>query len=419
MKYGVKSYTKFYAASLLLISFSAATALAETSAPASDRAIPKITDSLARVCESPRSPLYTAKSNFDRVEVELVTDFTGLNESNYNSNLFPAVIKVATESSPSEIYPILLSQRGNSRRQFCQVRPFRIQFLSSEIKKKIEALLSEKGIKPDSSNYLKDYYSELNQTNYATEAQSLKEGLFKHLGDDVKFVTHCGNSNWEFIGGKSDEEQNTKIFSEYTIYKVLEPLKLPIEATRFAAIKYYDKEGKAVFAAADGSALAKPGFFREPPKSTAERCGLFNKLNGENKLQETDVDSISEVQTNLINKFVFNNDFEFYGHNMNRYYDTAGKVVYGPYDFDLSGIFVDGYFKNRGSLEDNLTAVMEFVRSNKAEIIKPTLQRMINAKAEMKAVITTSEISDTNKERFNKWLDLYIGSFETYLTENK
>lgn len=221
------------------------------------------------------------------------------------------------------------------------------------------------------------------------------------------------------VGGETDEVQNQKLFSEYTLYKILDTLHLPIEATRLAAIVYYKKDGTAVYADEKGLALEKQGFFREPPKSTADRCGLLSHLDPNQNIHDQSSDAASEVQTTLINNFVFNNDYGTYGHNMNRYYDISGKVVLGPYDFDLSGIVVDNYFKNVGSIEDQFANVMNYVKSSDPLAVKATLQRIINAKAEMKAAVASSEINDDTKAKFNKWLDLYIGNFETYLAENK
>ncbi len=379
-----------------------------------------VTDTKLRICGEPKSPIYKKNSDFEKIDVSLMTDYNQLNQHSSASQVNGVIRVYRTDKQKYEVQPVVLTQRGNSRREYCSSPPFRVQFLNPEIKNKIEAQLGREKLDISSAEYLKIYLEKLNATSFdsATAITSLKDGVFKGLGDDIKVVTHCGESNWEMVGGADQKNQNKRLLSEFTIYKVLDTLKTTIEQTRLMNITYYQADGSPAFKDVDGKALVKLAFFREPPKSVAERCGLVSKLDPKAVYPKKDVvDTDSEFQTRFINRFVFNNDFEMYGHNMNIFHDIEGKIVYGAYDFDLSGIILDNYFKNAKNIEEQLPNVMSHLNSGSKETAINIAQKVIDQEPAMRKVVAESEIDDEMKIRFFKWLDLYMPALRDFVKQ--
>lgn len=380
----------------------------------------KVASATERFCDEPKSQLYKKQDNFDKVDVDLITDYDTLNTSGFSEALEGVVRIKNKETGLTEIYPVLLSQRGNSRRDYCSARPFRMQFIKLEIKQQIEASLVN--VQQNSSEYLNSYYKQflklsVDKTN---SVDSLTEGIFKGLGDDIKVVTHCGQSGWEMVGGNSEDQQNSRLLSEYTIYKVLEPLKMPIEQTRLASISYYKADGTPAYTNDEGKLATRLAFFREPPKSVAHRCGIFSKEKDGLEIKKSgSEDTISHYQTDFVNKFVFNNDYGIYGHNMNTFFDIKGNSVFGAYDFDLSGIILKNYFKNASTLEENLNQLKSLIQSGDTQTAISTIERFMAAESQMKLAVQTAQISEDMRTQFNKWLDLYMDELKKQLGELK
>lgn len=407
----------FYQTALVALTLASFNAHAKYEAPVQG------TDTKTRICQSPRSKVYAADTAFDKLEVTLLTDYATLNTLHKgDGQTVRGVLRVFNKAkNVSEIQPVVLSARGNSRGDSCEAPPFRMQFLKEEIKTNIETSLTGANISPDQAEYLKEYYKQLSAAPINTQSDdiaSVEKGILAHLGDDIKVVTHCGKSkDWDMIGGADEASQNERLLAEYTIYKLLDTLKLPVEATRLVNLMYLNSDGTPAYTRADGTAATKLAFFREPPKSIGARCGLLSKLDPNTNYPNSGTDDQDSVNfTNFINNFVLNADYGLYGHNMNILYDVTGKSVHGAYDFDLSGIIKDGYFKNASDFKYQSNKMMQHLKSSPRDSVLPIVSRVVEQESAMKSIIAASEVSGDMKARFMTWFAVSFPELKAFLT---
>lgn len=371
------------------------------------------TTDIGKICTKPKSKLYATDDMNKPLQMQMIVDYKTLNADAYSSTRQRGVVSIVTQDGQRETVPVLLSTRGQSRRQFCPARPLRMEFLDESIEKKIAQQLESEHQTEGTDDYMKRYLEILSKETIDTNTQikGPKDNIFAGLGDDVKIVTHCGAAQWQYVGGANDDAQNEKLMSEFYVYQILATLNMPVEDTRLAKIDYRNPDGSKVY---DGPRLA---FFREPPTSLAKRCGLQTKPtpNG-NVSYDSQISKVSAFQANFVDGFAVNNDFGLNGHNMNNLYDAQGDTFYGPYDFDLSGIFEPTYFKNQANLQDAFNSFMTKLNSYDRETALPTVQRTLSAKPEMQSVIDKANLSAARKKMFQTWLNMYMSGLEKYVS---
>jgi hypothetical protein len=270
---------------------------------------------------------------------------------------------------------------------------------------------------------LKQYYDLLKAegVDNAKSAKSPSHTIFSKLGDDVKIVTHCGNAYWEHVGGKDTAAQNTKIMSEYYLYKMLAEFRLPIESARLAHITYFNADGTSAYSdinKSGGTDHFKLAFFREPPTSVARRCGLLSKKpenTGNDYYGKSD--KASSFQADFVNKFAFNNDYTLAGQNMNKFYNKDGDIFYGPYDFDLSGVIDLNYPKNSDTIEGNVSDFIRYLSNEKQEWSIPMAKRALAARPAMQRILDQAQLPESNKKRFQEWLTKTMKGLEKFVKD--
>lgn len=371
-----------------------------------------------RICQKPASPLYATQDLHKPLQIQMIVDYKGLNAS--SGKRYRGVISVITENGQRQILPVLLSSRGNSRRSYCKAVPLRMEFLDPAIELKIENRLAIEKIRTGNDAYLKRYLEllENEDTDLQVSLKSQTGNIFENLGDDVKIVTHCGTASWDHVGGPDYESQNEKLLSEFYIYQLLAPLNTAVENVRLASIEYLNEDGSRVYQEKNARGrvvTSRLAFFREPPTSVAKRCGLLRKIeSGSSK----GGDSTSDLQAKFINYFVINNDFSVDGHNMNRFFDHENKTHYGPYDFDLSGIFETTYSKNRSALEENYREFESFLNSAEKEQTIPFAKRVLSSRGQMLDILDRAQLSPKRKAAFQAWLKMYSAGLKKYVQEH-
>jgi len=80
-------------------------------------------------CSAPASRLYDKKNSNDAIETTLITKYNDLNQ-------YPADLRgvlAVNDSGKIEYIPVLLTERGHSRGDSCEAKPFRIKFVKEEI----------------------------------------------------------------------------------------------------------------------------------------------------------------------------------------------------------------------------------------------------------------------------------------------
>lgn len=377
-------------------------------------------------CSEPASRIYNKTDSNDAMDVTLITDYATLNQRPKDLRGVVAVLVQKHKSQKMEFVPVLLETRGASRRESCSAKPFRMKFVSQDVSTQIEKDLETAGVKDDSPDYIVEFYKRFLAANLPAapknpqEKEALAKGAFSKLGNDIKVVTHCGTANWNMLGGKTPAEQDTHLLSEYYLYEILGKLNTTVEAVRLAHFLYLDPAGKPIYHDPDASGnpvTYKLGFFREPPSSLAKRCGLLNHNptapreqgpaypgQGGHPVGNGAADEISRFETEFINKFINNSDYGFEGHNTNDLYDETGKKYYGAYDFDLSGVFTEGY--NMGDLKANLAGLLDWLKAY-PKYAGPVIKQVLSKRDTMRSILQNSLLEDRRKQQMLDWFDMY------------
>lgn len=374
-------------------------------------------------CDKPKSNLYKKENSNDFLVMTLITNYEELN-IHRNTDKLPSVLRIFEKGQISDI-PVALQNRGNSRSSYCEAKPFRILFVSDSIKHKIEEQLLAENLLPTSDKYLTRYYEIFNQMGEQlqdSDYASSSHRLFKGLGDDIKFVTHCGKASENAtiqVGGETVEAQNNYMFSEYYQYEMLALLNWSIEHVRLVQITYLNPQGQFIYNVEENgkSVHYRWGFFREPPKSVAQRCGLISKLpEGQNS---GPYDPLSEFQATFANLFVLHPDYALGGHNMNHYYDDKYNTHFGPYDFDLSGIY-DYNYSQPGTLEESSASYLMWLRQAPNSDYKiQALRNLLSKREEMRNILIHAFLPEERKIVMLKWFAYYIRALKDYQKELK
>ncbi|MEI6398406.1 MAG: hypothetical protein WCO71_06530, partial [Pseudomonadota bacterium] len=247
-----------------------------------------------------------------------------------------------------------------------------------------------------------------------------KDQFFSQMGDDVKLVTHCGKTGWDAISGVDYPGQRDRILYEFFIYRVLNELKTSIIKTSMLDITYVKSNTQDPMPIGDGNSAV--GFFRESKEKMASRCKLLGKKPAANG----SADAASAVQGDLIEHLLVNGDYSLAGgHNSEVLFDDKGNQYYSPYDFDLSGVVTDTYFKNSGPILQKAEAFKQFMKNTDGnEIMIAQVMYFMGKLDKIKEDIVNAEklLSPTgagNGKKLSAWLDLFAPILKDYVERNR
>jgi len=293
---------------------------------------------------------------------------------------FPGLLKFEQKAKVQTI-PTLIRQRGNSRRDFCAYKPLRISFLNQSVSESIKSasgMTSHLSLDPATLKSLQSLYLKNRDTPINADFTATKSTIkpFKGLGKHMKIVSHCGESDWGFLGGATKKDQEQTLLQEYYLYKIQKLLYPMSLSTQLIEIDYKNNEGQTTEKAL--------GFFRERTARVAKKCGFRQigddttvtretydseletvviQYDTENKDKELPVDIGSAYRAQFQMLLFHNYDFGYMNpDSKNRYYiekDSKGNVInkltresfahniavlisedskqhFIPYDFDLS-----------------------------------------------------------------------------------
>jgi len=374
-------------------------------------------------CAKPKSPLYQQQNANEPIEVRLMADHATLNQGQgfMNQRSVKGVIAIKRNGEAAFDYmPVMVRNRGKSRGDACPVKPVRFIFLDQKIEREVEAALASAGINVDAKEYMLEYFKRFYSRQIADTEMSVaqNDNVFDKLGDDVKFVTHCGYDTRQFVGAPTPAEQDTRLLSEYYLYKIIDELSAPVETARLAHITYLTPDGIAIFPGVDNTKV-RLGFFREPPKSVAKRCGLLPKRPADIPPPRA-VDENSSFQTTFINKFLHNSDYGYshdHGHNTNLFFDRNAVTHPAPYDFDLAGVFYTRGNYNGGTLDENLARMIAWLQEKPKERSIPMVERTVAKRAAMTAILQNSLLEQERKTLMLNWLNSYMDALEQFLKD--
>ena len=173
--------------------------------------------------------------------------------------------------------------------------------------------------------------------------------IFKKLGDDVSFVTHCGLSYWKVLGSGSrvDSKEGRELAtyrhqSEALWYDILNHVKMPTMKIRKVKVDYFDVNSNEKIS-------SNIGFFRESPSRVAKRCDLVTFNSAIETNFELEEKELNKTIGKLLHEIVTSTDYIIdLNHNTKQLFQIDNRAkkayaVYVPYDFDLSALIVPGY----------------------------------------------------------------------------
>lgn len=391
-------------------------------------------------CKKSKSPIFAKDSV---VELDIMTDlaeYFAINKSRKDRkkkiNLIQAVISIKDKHNERDFLPFAFSTRGNSRHLFCEYKPIRLTFLNQNIEKIIEDSIGHLSDQAGDKNlnaifdspglveemlYFQRYYKTFKELTKGQELTGVSQddNMFDKIGDDVKIVTHCGKAAWSSLSGKTQQEQDDTLLGEHLIYQILDKLKTATMKTRLVRITYRYTNGLPM--------TTQWGFFRENPGSIVKRCKLTKE---DNKNTDKAIENISKFHAKFLQNFMFSKDYAIRrDHNFVRLHqETKGgnKTVHVPYDFDLSGILEPDFIKNFGmSLDESALifklSILNFSRKSKLNNVAAIIQieKVLQEKKSIEAVINKSRISDELKNRFLEWLKIYFQVLNDVLNKIK
>jgi len=324
-------------------------------------------------CPVTTKPLFSAGSN-DVMELELQADWSKINDPSLNSlttkhlSTSSGTLRYVNSNGTTVSLNVTVNGRGKSRFDFCAFRPLKIDFGS-------------------------------------TQSGNIFAGHKK-----VKLVTHCGNhpvNSW--ILGGSPEVQRNRLLSEYYFYEVLEQLDTSALSTRLARITYKNPDGSVH--------LTEYAFWREREDDACQRCGWEDESD-DNDIPGLSPDSKSVFQTDMVEYFVYNNDYAAtQGHNAIVCEDNANNGFYIPYDWDLTGVVRPEYSKNNGiSYKQNSQNYANWLGGTTPPI-RTRVQgwNIVDQASDMRTILDNSLLQPAGRKHMLGWFDQYIRVLRCYL----
>ncbi|MEI8025857.1 MAG: hypothetical protein WCI18_05885 [Pseudomonadota bacterium] len=345
-----------------------------------------------RSCESSKAELFKNKKAEIPKKIMIKTDIDNVFKIQGAASTFGVIYDPSAALEINKFIPVAFEGRGNSRASLCEMKPSRIYFMlqpsspediqklalrpqgrmgadnwktigiAPETHKKIIDDMNASGIQGDQKRR-QFYYdafvaSQVNQTVPKDGFPQDKSSFFGQVGDDLKLVTHCGKTTQAEWGGKDYPEQQAHLLNEFYIYRLLNEWKSTIIKTSLLDITYVRAASQeAMDFEGHSSAL---GFLRESRTKLANRCGLLSELPA--NTGNAGRDEVSFTQANFLNHLFVSLDYSAdFAHNSENIYDSSGKEFVTTYDFDLSGIWSETYFKNPGTIEQNAENFKDFL----------------------------------------------------------
>ena len=399
-----------------------------------------------RECDGAKAPLF-AKGNAEKIKPisikgDLDNIFSGAGKG------YAVVHNPSAATDDLKFVPVYLEQRGNSRRSNCEFKPLRVKFMlqpkDAVLRAKMEAekhadwtvgvtpdahakILADMAAKnlPSDKEKIQFYFDELAKltAGKGTPPNGFKQDkdqFFSQMGDDVKLVTHCGKSSWGDISGVDYPAQRDRLLYEFFIYRILNELKTTVIKTSALDVTYVKSNAEAPMVIGDGNSAV--GFFRESKEKMASRC----KLLGDKPAANGSLDTVSRMQTDLINKLLVNGDsVPEAGHNTEWMYDDKGNTFFSPYDFDLSGVVTDKYGKNFGPILQKADAFKQYLKNyDSNETMIAQVMFFLGKLDKIKEDIANAEklLSPTgegNGKKLSAWMDLFAPILKDYVERNR
>ncbi len=357
-------------------------------------------------CKKSKSPLFQAEAN-DLLKLDIIADFNYINKEIYSETGGDyGVVSYRDTDNKQHYVPVYIKDRGNSRRDFCEWVPLRISFEDPMLAKELNDDVQ-------SDPRLLKMYKRLKSIRRNVpfeEGFSQKTNIFRALGDDIKLVTHCGKSTWQWVGGDTQKQQEDRLLEEYYLYQVLDQMGSTVLKTRLAEITYRDPTGKEI--------ITRKAFFREPKSKLAKRCRMSKRPYP--GVVEKGINDASWFQLKLYNAFIYFKDYGRDGRNVNMLYGKDGQIFVGPYDFDLSGIIAPGYRPNSNTVEDNLQEhFKDWVKHHDGDAMSfVQIYYVVRNRDKMRNVLVGSLLGEQERAYLLSWFDSYMAVLEQYVERN-
>lgn len=360
-------------------------------------------------CRASTAPLFSNANPHVPLNISIMTDYMRMNVRKLDT---VAVLGVRY-SWGTDFMPVILRARGGIRKTACTDIPYKIIFLRSEIESRIEVQVAKENHRAGSVGYMKRYYQLLRAQAVKEErdSSSPENNIFAGLGDDIRVVSHCGNTDTTKIyANQGWLMQNRRVLGEYYIYKILSEFHALTEQVRLAQIQFFHPDGRFVHTARNGAGAVTHSNFailREPKKRLAQRCGLSSKVPPQYlKRKEFPSDPMSYYRFLFLNAFIGNADFILTPpKNVEYYYSADGKVHFEPYDFDLAYPVTDAdYHWWTAKVFDQFVGNKElqtYYSKQSAALYSQakTLRPRINS------LIANSMMAKRDKDKFRAWFD--------------
>ena len=345
-----------------------------------------------RSCEASKANIFKNRNAEIPKKITIKTDIDKVFRVRGAQSTYGVIFDPSAALDINKFIPVAFEGRGNSRASLCEMKPSRVYFMlqpsSPEDIQKLALRAKERmgadnwksiGIAPETHKKIIDdmnaggvqgdqkrlqfYYdafvaSQVNQTIPKDGFPQGKSTFFEQVGDDLKLVTHCGKANQKEWGGQDYAEQKAHLLNEFYIYRLLNEWKSTIIKTSLLDITYVGAASQeAMDFEGHSSAL---GFLRESRTKLANRCGLVSEKSA--NVANAGRDEVSFAQSVFLNNLFVSLDYSVdNAHNSENIYDTSGKEFVTTYDFDLSGLWSETYFKNPGTIEQNAENFKNFL----------------------------------------------------------
>ncbi len=297
------------------------------------------------------SPLFEAH---EVIDVRLSGPVTSLLKDRESREELPFVL-----TANGVDHEIEVRLRGHSRRRVCEFPPIRLDFRRRET------------------------------------AGTIFEGQ-----DKLKVVTHCRN----YDRGEQD------MLQEYIVYRIFNAITEDSYRVRLLRMEYVDTQGKL-----DSKARYRYAFVIEPADEVAARIGSTRgELTGfpvhrHDKSVAARVYVFQYLVGNTDYSFVKADYDDFCCHNGDLF-ERDGKVLYLPYDFDLTGVVNARYAYPDPLLPiDNVTSRLYRGLCTDRSLLTAAIRRVAAREAEILAIVDeVSGLSKDNVETTRRYLKRFF-----------
>lgn len=400
-----------------------------------------------RTCESSESSMFKNSIAEVAKPITIKGDIDAIFRSHKPN--YAVILNPNSKDDESKFIPVFIENRGNSRASYCEIKPVRIKFMLQPADPKLISKLAKReddwkkvGISHEAhqkiisgfaagmsdSEKLQAYYNAFIESQPKDNTAGVgfaqaKDSFFGQMGNDVKFVTHCGKpSGFPVLGGPNYEVQREHLLNEFYIYRIINEFKTTIIKSSLLEVTYELANAPGNAVSFDGTTKVL-GFLRESKTRLADRCDLLTRH--EQGVREDN--AISRVQSDFINNLFVSLDYGLdFEHNTELLYDAEGRSVYSTYDFDLSGIWTEEYGKNPGPIEDQAVRFRDsFLASYIGnETMISQVLFIIGKMAKIKAKIEVAEKTinpraSASKKKFVRWIEAFEPVLVDFIAKNE